>query len=334
MNSTKGRIVKSMESKVVRLTCVAAAFAALLLVPVQQRVAASARQQAKAGILLLAHGGSAQWNENVRALAARVDTQQPTEVAFGMATRANIQAAADALVKRGVTEIVAVPLFVSSHSSVVTSTAYLLGLRAEAPADLAVFAKMSHGPAGHGPASATNHAGHAGHGGSDAPATDGTKPIALAVPVRMTPALDSHPIVAAILTDRARAISTNPAKEAVVLVAHGPVKDQENQLWLDNLATLAAGVKKDIAFASIDWMTVRDDAPAPIRDTATAELRALVTKRTAAGSRVLIVPVLLSFGGIEQGIRKRLDGLEYTMAAQALMPDDRLGAWIEAQLAR
>jgi len=93
-------------------------------------------------------------------------------------------------------------------------------------------------------------------------------------------------------------------------------------------------VKKDIAFASIDWMTVRDDAPVPIRDAATAELRALVTKRAEAGSRVLIVPVLLSFGGIEQGIRKRLDGLEYAMAAQALMPDDRLGVWIEAQLER
>ena len=48
------------------------------------------------------------------------------------------------------TEIVAVPLFVSSHSSVITSTEYLLGLRAEAPADLAIFAKMTH--AGHGAA--------------------------------------------------------------------------------------------------------------------------------------------------------------------------------------
>ena len=89
-------------------------------------------------------------------------------------------------------------------------------------------------------------------------------------------------------------------------------------------------MKKDIAFASIDWMTVRDDAPAPIRDAATAELRALVTKRTEAGSRVLIVPVLLSFGGIEQGIRKRLEGLDYTMTSQALMPDDRVVEWVLA----
>jgi hypothetical protein len=47
-----------------------------------------------------------------------------------------------------------------------------------------------------------------------------------------------------------------------------------------------------------------------------------------------IVPVLLSFGGIEQGIRKRLDGLDYLMAPQAIMPDVRLVDWIAAQLAK
>src|SRR5688572_7190754 len=100
------------------------------------------------GILLLAHGGSAEWNGRVMELAAKVNATRPTEVAFGMATRANIQSAIDKLVARGVTEIVAVPLFVSSWSTVITSTEYLLGLRAEAPAALANYAKMNHAPAG------------------------------------------------------------------------------------------------------------------------------------------------------------------------------------------
>lgn len=82
---------------------------------------------ARPGVLLLAHGGNPPWNENVRALAARVDRDRPTEVAFGMATRANIQTAVNALTARGVSEIVAVPLFVSSPSSVVTSTQDPLG---------------------------------------------------------------------------------------------------------------------------------------------------------------------------------------------------------------
>ena len=55
---------------------------------------------------------------------------------------------------------------------------------------------------------------------------------------------------------------------------------------------------------------------------------------TLTGDRVLIVPVLLSFGGIEHGIGKRLDGLDYMMAPQAIMPDDRLIDWIAAQIAK
>lgn len=283
----------------------------------------AAGAQGQVGILLLAHGGNEAWNENVRALAARLDAQQPVEVAFGMARRATIKRAVDALAARGVARIVAVPLFVSSHSSVVTSTEYLLGARTDMPADLVTFAKMSHRTNGaHG-------AGH-DHGAAD---EDGTRPIASAVPIRMTGALDSHPIVAQILTDRARAISTDPSREAVILVAHGPVRDDENAKWLENMRALAQGIRRTAPFASIDCLTVRDDAPAAIKEAAAAELRELVTKRRDAGARVLVVPVLLSFGGIEQGLRERLEGLDYTMAAQAIVPDDRVLEWIRLQAA-
>ena len=98
------------------------------------------------GILLLAHGGSAEWNNHVTALAAEVNRTVPTEVALGMATRATIQVGIDRLVARGVTEVAAVPLFVSSWSSIITSTEYLLGLRAVAPRALALYAKMNHSP--------------------------------------------------------------------------------------------------------------------------------------------------------------------------------------------
>ena len=73
---------------------------------------------------------------------------------------------------------------------------------------------------------------------------------------------------------------------------------------------------------------MRDDAPAPVRAAAAAELRATVTRLAGDGTRVLIVPLLLSYGGIEAGIRKRLDGLDYVMASQGLMPDERLVQWV------
>ena len=36
----------------------------------------------------------------------------------------------------------------------------------------------------------------------------------------------------------------------------------------------------------------------------------------------------MSFGGIEQGLRKRLEGLDYTMTSQGLMPDGRVVEWV------
>lgn len=276
------------------------------------------------GILLLAHGGSAEWNARVTELAAQVDQRKPTEVAFGMATRANIQAAIDRLVSRGVTEVVAVPLFVSSWSSVVTSTEYLLGLRAEAPAALAAYAKMNHAPPA---AAATSGSASAGHDTFDT-AADGTTPVTSRVPIRITPALNDHPIVAEILAARARSISRNPAEEALVIVAHGPNEDEDNRRWLADMASLAGHIRSAERFASIDGLTLRDDAPKPVRDQATAELRDLVLKRSHEGRRVLIVPLLVSFGGIDRGLRGRLEGLTYTMAGAALLPDARLVTWV------
>jgi sirohydrochlorin ferrochelatase len=278
---------------------------------------------AGAGILLLAHGGSADWNARVLELARRVDQTQPVEVAFGMATRRNIQAAVDRLTARGVSEIVAVPLFVSSWSSIVTSTEYLLGLRAEAPSALAQYAKMDHPDPVVSPADAL----HADHDAQ--PAVLGTTPVSTKVPIRrVTAALNDHRLVAQILATCTRSISRHPSQEAVLIVAHGPGSDAENQRWLADMRSLAEQIGRVERFAAIDYITVRDDAPAAVRDAATAELRAVVAKRTAEGRRVLIVPLLLSFGGIERGIAARLDGLAYTMTDAALMPDDRLIAWV------
>ncbi len=267
----------------------------------------------KPGVLILAHGGNADWNNEVNKLAQATDRTYPTEVAFGMATKGNIEAAIHRLASRGVSEIVAVPLFVSPHSSVVTSTQYLLGMISEAPPDLAIFARMNHGHGG------GEHASHS---------SDPTKPIDLPVPVRMTGALGHHPLVARILLARAQAISQKPSEETVVLVAHGPVPEDENKKWLADMASLAEQMKRVGPFRDLRFMTVRDDAPAPIRDQATAELRQLLTSIKAENRRVLVVPLLLSYGGIERGIKKRLEGLDYSLPNQALLPDERLNEWV------
>ena len=95
------------------------------------------------GILLLAHGGRADWNQKVLAVADQVASSVPVEVAFGMANKRTIRDALDRLAERDVASVVAVPLFVSSHSSVMRATEYLLGSRGEAPPQMAGFARMA-----------------------------------------------------------------------------------------------------------------------------------------------------------------------------------------------
>ena len=281
-----------------------------LLIAAVLLTSAIGQPAARPGILLLAHGGNDVWDENVIEVLRAIERDQPADLALGMATRASIQTAVSRLEARGATEIIAVPLFISSHSSIIRSTEYLLGLRKDAPPELARFAKMAHGP---------ESGGHAVH------AEDGTKPIVTKLPVRMTKALDDHPLLAAIAADRARSISRVPGKEAVILAVHGPVPDDDNALWLRDLRALAARLT---GYAAVETISLRDDAAPAVRDAAAAELRLMVTKHRAEGRDVLIVPVLLSYGGIEAGLRTRLEGLEYRIPSQGIAPDARLVLWV------
>ena len=269
------------------------------------------------GILLLAHGGREDWNREVLELASKVDAERPVEVAFGMANKRAIQDAVDRLAEREVTGIVAVPLFISSHSSVIRATEYLLGKRDDAPPQMEAFARMS--------------ARHAESDGGTDPGFEWTTPIETALPVELTGALDAHATVAEILIARALEVSETPADEVVVVVAHGPTSEEDNDLWLGNMSLLVERMRAAASFSRIDHLTVRDDAPDDVQAKATQELRSVVERGAEEGKSVLIVPLLLSYGGIEKGIRERMEGLDYRMASQGLLPDDRLAGWVLAQ---
>jgi sirohydrochlorin ferrochelatase len=289
-----------------------------------QNAAALSPKAPRIGVLLLAHGGHVQtWNEEVRHFADQVDLTIPIEVAFGMATKSTMQEGIDRLTARGVTEIVAVPLFVSSHSSVIDGTAYLLGLRAQAPEDLKDFAAMDHG-------TPMNHARMSKAAMTPDPAAiaERMKTVTSSVPIRMTSALDHDAIVADILIDRAASVSKEPTHEVVILVAHGPVPDADNQLWLNDMNSLADQMRQHSRYAGIECLTLRDDADDPVRSAATEQLRQTVVRIQKAGNSPLIVPLLLSYGGIEEGLRKRLSGLDFKMPTQALLPDQRIAAWV------
>ncbi len=270
-----------------------------------------------AGVLLLAHGGRDTWNQEILTMAERIDSTIPVEVAFGMANKRTIEDALDRLAERNISNVVAVPLFVSSHSSVMRATEYLLGSRSDAPPEMEAFGRMA----------ARRHA--AGAEADDD--FDWHAPIETTLPISLTSALDGHALVADILVSRALEVSQAPEDEVVVVVAHGPSSEEDNARWLENMQVLADEMRQRTRFSRIEHLTVRDDARTPVREKAAADFRAVVERATQEDKTVLIVPLLLVYGGIETGIRERLEGLEYRMANQALLPDDRLAEWILTQ---
>jgi sirohydrochlorin ferrochelatase len=269
------------------------------------------------GVLLLAHGGDPSWNATVQSVADGVHA--PTEVAFGMADGDAMQAAVDKLQQRGAKKIVAVPLFVSSHSSLYRQTQYLLGARPKPSEDfLSAMDAMNKAMAAGG--------GHAGHP-MGSPAAIHHK-VKTGLPISVAPALDTDPIIADILTNRAQKLSKDPAKEALVLVAHGPIEESDDKAWLADLGRLAKQIKKRLSFRDAAAFTLRDDAPPKVRSAAVDKLRSAVKDYAKKGD-VVVVPVLVSGGGIEQKLKKDLEGLDFKWSGETLAPDPRLSALVE-----
>lgn len=267
------------------------------------------------GILLMAHGGDASWNAEIAGLRDEVDAKVPTEIALGMADPRALQAAVDRLENRGVRRIAAVPLFVHTRSEVLDQTRYALGLSDKPSAVLrGAYERMAREHAGHDAAGSHAH-------------SFSTERVKLPLPLVLAPALDDHPLVARILVERALALSREPARETVVLVAHGPVDDAALPAWQETLGALAALVREGGGFKAAFSGMLRDDAAPPVRAVAVADLRTTVSA-AGSGGRALVVPVLIARGGIERKIARDLAGLDYAWDGRTLMPHAGFGSWI------
>ena len=130
------------------------------------------------GIIVIAHGANPTWNMPVTSAVARVSQTMPAERAFLMGTPDQTpQQAYDKLVAGGAKKIVVVPLFVSSYSGHAEQVKFIGGQRADYP--------------------------HAEH--MKLTQVKGAVPI-----VGVGRGMDDHAIVGDIITDRAKALSTDP----------------------------------------------------------------------------------------------------------------------------
>jgi sirohydrochlorin ferrochelatase len=263
------------------------------------------------GVLVMAHGGGAEWNQTVLDAVAPLRERHPVEVAFGMADACTIQSAVGALEGQGVRRIGVVRLFVSGESWY-ERTEQILGLREGAeptPADGSLPAECAGGHGDHG-----HHRMALFRIGSAAT-------FALS-----SEGLMEAPEMGAILADRARGLSRDPGAEDVLVLAHGPGDDAENERWLAHIRE-RAGELEAVGFHSVRVETLREDWPEK-RAGAERRIRASVEASAAEGRPVIVLPFRLSGFGPYAEV---LEGHDYRADRQGLLPHPNVTRWIERQ---
>lgn len=257
------------------------------------------------GVVMLAHGSDHHWNQGMRDAIAGVAARHDVEVAFSMADPPIVERAIRKLEARGARGIVVVRVF-GLASSFRGAVEHMLGLDIEAGAHTA---QHDHGH-GHavGPQPRIRSASRF--------ATEG--------------GLEASPRFAAALVDRARALSTDPSTETVILVAHGSGDDATNEHWRGVLGALADHMRADggAAFRAIHVGTWREDWPGK-REPEIAAIRALVADAARDGGRALVIPARTTAHGPEPEL---LEGLTYELGA-GFAPHPEFEAWFEDQIA-
>jgi sirohydrochlorin cobaltochelatase len=260
------------------------------------------------GTIVVAHGGDSLWNAHARQVAMAAKTGGPVEVSFLMgagAKTARFQDAVARLEAQGVSQIVVVPLLVSSHSGHYEQIRYLGG------DSVTLDETMMH---------------HLHMAGIERPKAK--------VPVRVAKALDSSHEVARVLADRALAMTGTPKDNALFIVGHGPNSAEDYASWMENLRPIADSVKAMTGFRDVRIDMVRDDAPAPVRAEAVRRVRELIDlQHMATGKDVIVVPVLISKGSVSRDkVPNDIKGTRSVYAGEPLAPHPAMSRWVERRV--
>ncbi len=249
------------------------------------------------GLMVMAHGGSEEWDSKIHGLVSGLRAERPVAVALGMANPATMAVAVDSLLAVSVDEILVVRVFMSSQSFL-GATRFVLGLQDEKPA-YSMYADQM---------------------------------VQLEIPVPVTvggEGLMDAPEVGAILRSRAQALRVDQAKESVLLLAHGAGREEENQAWLASMNAQADSIRASDSFAIVAVETLREDWD-EARKAAELRIRSFVSTEAEAGRTVIVIPFRVSGFGPYAEV---LEGLSYRSDGLGLLPDVRISDWIGRQLA-
>lgn len=276
------------------------------------------------GVLVLAHGGSEEWNEAVIEASEPLKKDHEVEVAFGMANYVTMHNGIKKLEEQDVSRIAVVQLFISSYSPIIRQNRYLLGKRDSLPErPMPLMHHIDEYKEMHGIEDESSDDSSKGRHRFYMP--ENLQPIPTEAEIALASPLDDHPVVAKILQKRIQYLSSNPTNETVLLVAHGPNAEDDNKKWIETMESLSQKIQslqkeQGSPYKQIFATTVRDDASDEIFNQAKANLRALVRQSSQFGD-VIVVPLFLSSGGREQAVADRLEGLDFKWSGKTLLPD-------------
>jgi sirohydrochlorin cobaltochelatase len=179
----------------------------------------------RGGVLVIAHGSSnSDWVELVDQAVAEVRLGLPIVTSFlEMVAGRTIPEGIRQLAEQGVTEIVAVPLFVSSGSTHMEEIGYRLGLIRNPRLQIK------------------------------------QEPWQIEAHIQLCQAMDDHPLITQILRERAHEMSTNPEEEAILLVGHGSELAGFRQVWEKGMASLAVQLHQELGVAKASFCMLHPD---------------------------------------------------------------------------
>lgn len=182
----------------------------------------------KPGVLIISHGSRDKtWVSIVEEAVGHLSLEKELPVAVSFLELVEgclIQDGINELEHAGVTDIIVIPLFVSSGSTHIDEIEYALGAKAapERETDLERFA-----------VNARIHFGY---------------------PV------DDDPDIAVMIWDKVRELSANPQRETILLVGHGSKHDGFRQRWEQGISSLAERVRTVSGVAAADYGLLNPDS--------------------------------------------------------------------------
>lgn len=253
------------------------------------------------GVVIMPHGATQPWNDAVERTIEPLKRKYAIEMAYGMGDSKIIQDAVSRLEQRGVKRIAFVRMY-ALEDQMKPLTDYILGLTDTVPGD------------------------HGHDHGAVAPSQ-----IQSAALFSTVGGYEEYPGIAEVLCARIKEVSKDPAKETVILLAHGARTDEGNAKWLSVMNTNIERVKKDSRCASLKAIkaaTVREDWPEQ-REKAVAAVRDMI-QEDAKNGRVLVISNRLYGSG---PYKKFLSGLDYVLNEKGFV-HPVITRWLEDEIGR